>query len=874
MKLIVGHRNPDFDCFASCVAAKKIFPDHLIVISGTPQQNVAQYISIYEERYPYLTESDLNNVKVDSMVIVDTASKERLGGKIQQILDTVDKIVVYDHHPDVKEITINGERHIESVGATITLLVEEIIKKNIEIDSMDATLFAIALYEDTGNLLYTATTIRDLEALKFLFQKNINLAEVSEFIKYDLNYDQKLILDQLVSSMEQHKVKDCVIHIATAETEKFVGGLNAVTTKLWDLQGVDTLICIVRTGKKTHVIGRTSSEDVDVGSALAELGGGGHRKAASCSISLPDVSQVKRLILESIQKHVGRGPVARDVMSSPVRVAYSDMTIEEVNKIMERTGHNGMPVIEGNKLVGIVTKKAVDKAVNHGLLKTPVKSIMSTKLVVADAETPLSKIRKLMADYDIGRIPVLENGILVGIITRTDVMRVSFSDAVRISPRRPMARQDREVFYDVRDKMISFLPKEIYNLLKIFGQLGDDVGLNVYVVGGFVRDLLMGNPSFDTDLVVERDGLRFAEYAASKLNATLVKYDKFMTASLFFNGRRVDVATARIEYYEAPTELPQVEISTIRKDLYRRDFTINAMAIKLNSKDFGLLLDFFGAQEDLREGRIRCLHTLSFIEDPTRILRAVRFEVRFNFKIEEETARLMIEAVRQGYLEKVSGQRIRQEFEKIVQEVKAVEAMSRLSEFEALKRIFPGTFYTATMEEKLRSLYDFLPWAENHFQKIDRFYAVMFVFLEYHSDQSLKELKDRYGLSSKFLQELKLLKKMIIPLAQMIKLRMSFSEIYKMTQGISPEGYCYISSYLDFEDQAYLKQFLQKVATTKLRINGKDLVESFGLAPNRRLGEILEAVYCAKLDGEITDEQELDFVREFIDSTFSKPPGQ
>ncbi|AEH50411.1 CBS domain-containing protein [Pseudothermotoga thermarum] len=869
MKLIVGHKNPDFDCFASCVAAKKLFPDHTVVISGSPQQNVSQYLRIYEDRYPYITESDLGEEKVESLVIVDTASRERLGPKIQQLVDKAEKIVIYDHHPDIKEVTISGEKHIESIGATVTLLVEEIKNKGISIDSMDATLFAIAIYEDTGNLLYTSTTVRDLEALKFLFEKNANLAEVAEFVRYDLNYEQKLILDQLISNIEQHNVKHNVVHVATAETDKFIGGLSAVVTKLWELQGVETLICIIRTGRKIHIIGRTSSEDIDIGGFFTELGGGGHRKAGSCTVNLSDVLEAKRLVLEVIQKYVEKGPLARDVMSSPVRVAYSDMTIEEVNKIMERTGHNGLPVIEGNKLVGIVTKKAVDKAVNHGLLKNPVKSIMSTKLVVVDADTPLSKVRKIMADYDIGRIPVIENGVLVGIITRTDVMRMSFSDAVKAKPKRPITQQSEKIFHNVHDKMISCLPREIYNLLKTFGQFGDEVGLNVYVVGGFVRDLLMDNPSFDIDLVVERDGLKFAEHAAEKLKATLVKHDKFLTASLFFNGRRVDVATARIEYYEAPTELPQVEISTIRKDLYRRDFTINAMAIKLNHKDFGLLLDFFGGQEDIQNKKIRCLHTLSFIEDPTRILRAVRFEVRFDFTIEEETERLMREAIHQGYLEKVSGQRIRQEFEKIVQEIKAVKAIKRLAEFDAIKRTFPGTFYTATMEEKLRALFDFLPWAEKHFGQVDRFYSVMFVLLEYHNEQLLNEIKERYGLSLKFLQQLKLLKKMIIPLSQMIKLRMNFSDIYKVTHDISPEGFCYIASYLEPDDQEYLKQFLERVSTVKLTISGKDLIDKFGLKPSKKLGEILESIYCAKLDGLIDDSNELEYVKSLIESASS-----
>jgi tRNA nucleotidyltransferase (CCA-adding enzyme) len=413
--------------------------------------------------------------------------------------------------------------------------------------------------------------------------------------------------------------------------------------------------------------------------------------------------------------------------------------------------------------------------------------------------------------------------------------------------------------------------------LRLLGRFGDELNLPTYIVGGFVRDLLMGNPNLDLDIVVERDGLAFAEYATKKLDATLVKHEKFLTASLFLkDGTRIDVATARTEYYEAPTELPQVEVSTIKKDLYRRDFTINAMAIKLNQKDFGLLLDFFGAKKDLENKIVRCLHTLSFVEDPTRILRAVRFETRFDFRIEERTSQLMLEATRQGYLEKVSGQRLRQEFEKILEESKWLAALKRLSDFEVIKRMFPGVFYTLTMEQKLRSLADFLPWAEEFFGRIERFYAVMFVFLEYHGDTAIGELKERYGLSSKFVDELKLLKKMIVPLSKVISNKLNFSDIYKMTKGISPEGFCYIASYLDPESQEYLKQFLIRQRETKLKhVDGRVIAQNFGLKPSKLIGELIEEVYCAKLDGSIGDEQEMQFAEKKLkDLVSSKAPAR
>lgn len=856
MNIIAGHRNPDFDCFASAVAAQKIYKDHVVVISGVPQQNLSQYLAIYEEQFNFISESDLPEKRVASLVIVDTASEKRLGKKIRALLKNAERIVVYDHHPDIKESGISGKIKIESVGATITLLLEEIRTHGIPINPVEATLFAIGLYEDTGNFLYTTTTLRDIDALKFLVERGANLVEISDYIKVDLNYDQKIVAEQLISNMETHDVNGINISMAFAETEKFIGGLNAVVSKLWYLQKVDTLVCVVRTGKKTYVVGRTSSNDIDLGSAMAELGGGGHQKAASCSLKTQDLNEAKSKVLNALKKHVNKGLKARDIMSSPVRVVYTGMSISEVNKIMERTGHNGLPVIQDNQLVGIVTKKSVDKAMNHKLGTHPIKSIMSRKLMVVSPETPISKVRQIMVENDIGRVPVVENGILVGIITRTDMMRSILTERLHSDsfPKKTVYESYGTFFADIKDLMISNLPKRILNLLRLFGQYGDEIGLPVYIVGGFVRDLLLGNPNYDLDIVVEKDGLKFAEYVSKQLDVKVVRYEKFLTSSLFFkDGLRVDVATARTEYYEMPTELPQVEVSTIRKDLYRRDFTINAMAIKLNTYDFGTLVDFFGAKRDLEKGVIRALHTLSFLEDPTRILRAVRFEQRFQFTIEEHTAELMKEAVEQGYLARVSGQRLRQEFEKILLERNPVVTIKRLADFRVLKHMFPGVFYTENLHTKLVNLFRFLPWAKQHYkEKLNIFYAVMSVLLEYVTKESLHEIASRYGLSRKFVTELMSIRKAIVPISEMISLRMRFSDIYRTTKDFSPEAMCYLASYLSVEDQEYMKAFLEKLSNTHLsEINGKTLISRYQMKPGKRIGRILEQVLCAKLDEEI-----------------------
>ncbi len=864
MKIIAPHRNPDFDAFAAAVAYRILHPDHEIVLSGRPTQNLSEYLRIYGDSFKYIWEKDLDEEKVKRVVVVDTASPNRLGKKVRAVLKKVE-VVVYDHHPDLKEGGIEGdEMHIEKVGAITTALVEEIMRKEVKVDPIVATLFAIAIYEDTGNLLYSSTTPRDLDAVKFLLESNANLVEVSEYIKLDLSYDQKQILEILLKSIREYSVGGIDVAVATAEYEKFVGGLNVVTSKLWGSSGYETLICIVRTGEKVFVIGRTSSPDVDIGGLMSNLGGGGHRKAGSTSFSGKNVEEVVSIVLNELKNHITPAVRARDAMSSPVKVIYSRSTIEEANKIMERTGHSGLPVVEKNKLVGMVTKKAVDKAMNHGLGSRPVKSIMSTKLITATPDTPLSRIRQMMIENDIGRIPIIENGVLVGIVTRTDILRTIFGDVSGKRRVEGVYRKDLNIFTDIRILMRDRIKPRILNLLRLLGTLGDEEGTKVYVVGGFVRDLLLDIQNEDVDIVVEGNGPEFARYVARFLNVKVVVHDQFMTASLFFkDGFRVDVATARTEYYESPAKLPQVDISSIKNDLYRRDFTINSMAIKLNPGEFGILYDFFGGRKDLEEGIIRALHTLSFIDDPTRILRAVRFEQRFDFHVEEVTENLIKEAVSGGYLEQVTGMRLRQEFEKILKEKNPLKSIRRMAQFDVIKHLFPRTFYSQVMDEKLQRLFSFLPLAKKIFQNLNSFYALMYVFLEFYDEGSLEFVKFRYSIPDRVTDELKILERKVGDVVEGIENGERFSWIYERIQNVSPEGICYIASYLSDHGRKRLVKYLKRLIDSKPNVvNGEYLME-LGIEPGPEMGKLISEVIKGKLDGIVKDERE--FVKKLLE---------
>lgn len=872
MKIIISHKNPDFDSFASSIAAKKLHPEFEIVISGTPNKNLKEFLEIHSEYFSYMLESQIaEDEKIEEVIIVDTAHKERLGRKLSKMIDNVKNITVYDHHPEMKFNTISSRNSvIEDIGSTTTILVREIIENHIRINPIEATLFAIGIYEDTGNFVYSTTTPEDLRTVAWLLENGAKLSLINDFVSLELTHEQQELLTELLNNLEPINLNDIDVYIAIAQREKYVGGLSFITSKLLELTGYDVVFSVVRMGRRVYVVGRSSSDEIDIGKALTELGGGGHRKAGSANFKDMEIDEVLDRLISALKKNLIPVLRARDIMSSPVRVALSTMTVEEVGKIMDITGHNGLPVVEGNKLVGIVVKRDVVKAIKHGLDKSPVKSIMSTKLVVVDPETPISEIRRLMVEKGIGRIPVIENNILTGIITKTDIIRSLHNLEIKRVQVKSIHPDERLKSYDVTEKMKKNLPKDLFNLLRLLGNIGDELDMPIYLVGGFVRDLLLGVENYDIDIVIEGDALKYANKLKDYFNVRIVEHKKFGTAIAIFKDYdlRVDIATARVEYYEAPAKLPKVELSTIKKDLYRRDFSINAMAVKLNPAEFGKLLDFFGCREDLEKGIIRVLYNLSFVEDPTRILRAVRFEQRYNFKIESRTEELLKDAVENGYLEKVTGQRLREEFEKLLEEPDPLKAIRRLAEFNVIVHMFPKTYYTALMDKKTERMFSFFSFFSKGEFKVNKFYALMYIFLEYYTDNDLEEVKNRYDLAGKYIREMKELWRIATLLPNFFGEGMKLSDIYKVIGKLSHEGYFYLSAYLNDEQQRLWKEYITKVEQTKLvRVNGNLLIEKYGFKPGVKIREVLEKIYCAKLDGIIDDEDEEEFLEKIIRRT-------
>ncbi|MFZ3129524.1 MAG: CBS domain-containing protein, partial [Desulfosporosinus sp.] len=556
-----------------------------------------------------------------------------LGEKLAKLPDV--QVEIYDHHPYSGEL--KPGMVIETVGACATILVEKLAALGLPLSGFEATLIAIGIYDDTGSLLFESTTVRDVQAVVYLLGQGANLGVIAEYLRRPLAEEQKALLQQLLDQGQTEFFEGLPVYLSYAETEDYVGGLAILAHQVGELESADTWFLLVKMENRVYVVGRSRRRGLPVDGLVRLFGGAGHARAASATIKNAEISIIMKQLRQGLRSRAIRPHLVRDMMSYPVKTVTPETPLGEVEQILLRYGHTGVPVTEDKRLVGIISRRDVEKSIKHGLKHAPVKGFMTTRVITVEAEAPWDEVQRLMVQHDIGRLPVVEEGNVVGIVSRSDVLRFVHGGSV---PMETQLVRERSIAMrqDILD-LIEGLPVEKRKLLEAVRDTAKEEGCSVYIAGGFVRDLLLFFPTQDLDFVVEGSGGQFAKALLKRLpDGKLTEHIKFGTAQLVFpDGSHLDVASTRWEYYSSPGALPQVEESCLRDDLFRRDFTINAMAICLNAERFGELVDYYGGKRDLQQRKIRFLHNISFIDDPTRILRAIRFSERYQFKLAKET---------------------------------------------------------------------------------------------------------------------------------------------------------------------------------------------------------------------------------------------
>jgi len=849
--------NADFDSFASMVAAKKLYPEAQIVFPGSQEKKLRDFIEAFNP-VEIKRIKDINLSEVTKLIIVDTKIPGRIGLFEELLSNKKIKIHIYDHHPFSKG-EIRGEvEKIERVGATATIFTEILKSRRLHPTPIEATILALAIYEETGCLLFPSTTERDLLVIPYLLKRGANLNIVSSFLKMELSMEELDMLNELVQSSKEMVIEGIRIKVAKASREGYLGDAAHLAHRMMEIEDIDAVVVLLNMEGKILMVARSKVPEFNVSNVMKEFGGGGHPTAASATIKEASLEVVEERLKELLYKNVKPGKVASDIMTSPVISIKWDSSIKEAEAMMTRYGVNVLPILKEERFTGLISREIVEKALYHGFGKSRAIEFSTTDAITVSQHTPIREIETLMIEQNQRFMPVVEDGKIIGAITRTDLLRTLYEEFLR---RRKIEETVTKERPPVGRSLSSWLkerfPSEVYNLLKLSGEVAEELGFNAYLVGGSVRDLLRGEENLDIDIVIEGDGISFAKAFGKKLNAKVRSHQRFGTAQVITDNLKLDVATARTEYYESPGVLPKVETSSIKKDLYRRDFTINTVAIKLNPRDFGLLIDFFGAQRDLREKAIRVLHNISFVEDPTRAFRAVRFSERFGFKISKHTENLIKSAIEMNLFDRLSGSRLYEELLLSFNETEPVRTLKKLSDFGLLKVIYPNLIFNEELEAIFKSMHDTLTWFNLLFleEKTDRGILYLMALLSGLKDEEAKVVIERLSPSPK-------VSSMIIKgmsHARDVLRRLSINdpvEIYNLLSSFKLETVLFsMALSKDRQKQKAISLYLTELRKVKTILKGDDL-KRMGIQPGPVYSKILKELLEEKLRGHLKSRED------------------
>jgi tRNA nucleotidyltransferase (CCA-adding enzyme) len=855
--VITAHSNADFDALAAMIAARKLYPGSVLIFPGSQEKNLRDFFiqsTTYLLDFHAYKDIDPNSVQI--LVVVDTRQKSRLP-HVADLLDKEDLTVhAYDHHPDTDEDLQAEYSLVYPWGSTTAILTEMIQENSLEVSADEATIMGLGLYEDTGCFTFSSTTDHDLAAAAWLRTRGMDVNIISDLINRELNAEQISILNRLLESATSHEINGVEVVLTKVSTDRYVGDFALLVHKMVDMQNLRVIFALGRMQDRIHLVARSRTAEVDVGQICTSLGGGGHSYAASATIKDKTLTQVQDELFGLLYSHINPQILVRSLMSSPAVVIAKNKTIQQAIELMTRFGLKTLPVVEeenSKKCVGLLDHQLADKAQSHGLGEMEIREYMLREFSQVTPDTDLYPVMESILGHRQRLVPVHEQGQIMGVLTRTDLINTLVEEPARIPESLfPERKRERNISSLLKNR----LPEEVYTLLHKSGELADELNFRIYAVGGFVRDILLHRPNFDLDLVVEGDGIVFASNLADRLGGRVRSHQKFKTAVVILpDEQRIDVATARLEYYEHPAALPTVALSSIKMDLFRRDFTVNALAVQLNPEKFGRLVDFFGGQEDIKDRTLRVLHSLSFVEDPTRILRAIRFESRFDFKIGGQTERLIKNAVHLNMFHKLSGSRIMQELKLILEEENPLTCLKRMEKFHLLESIHPLLILDQHKENVLEEISKVLNWYKLlYIEPLPQIWIVycLGLFFRFNSDQ-VRMLTRRLNFTPKqeafFISIRQEVYNTSEKLYRWSKEEGSVSNLYFILHPLPLEGTLYLMARIQNEDlRKNISHFLTQLKDQKPDITGADLKE-MGLPTGPVYSQILKRVLAAKLDG-------------------------
>ncbi len=867
-ELIATHASADFDAYASMLAARRLYPEAVVCLPSTLDRNVRELHRLLADEIGAVETASIDLATVRRLIVVDTVHADRLDERLQPLTRAPEvERIVFDHHGDPPPDWADPDFVIVSTdGALTTTLVGILAGRDSTVTVYEATAFALGIHEDTGSLTFPSATERDAEALAWCLRHGARQDLIARFLRSPLAPGEVALFEALLAVLRPQRVHGIDVLVATLVWPDYVDGVANLAHKLIDVTDAAALVLLVEVDGRTVCVARSRVPEVDAAALAAALGGGGHAAAAAGIVRKP-AAAAEALLLAALPGAVTAPICAREIMSSPARSVDPDDSVAMAMALCQRHGQSGVLVARAGRLEGVVGREDLDKALGHGLSHAPVKAVMSAAVPVCDEETPLPELQRLLSSSGAGRVAVLSQGQLAGVVARVDVLRaldvgVPGDDGANAGAAGGGAATD-----SIAEQL-----QQLPGVAPLFEavQAASEGVAGVYLVGGTVRDILIGEQGLDIDIAVEGDAIAFARSLGKVLRGSVRAHDSFGTAVVSWGDEeRLDVVTARSEFYDAPGALPTVEHASIRDDLFRRDFTINAIAASLRGPDFGRLVDPFGGRRDLARRTVRVLHNLSFIDDPTRLFRAVRYETRYGFRMDERTERLARACVEMGLVRDLSGARLREELVAILEESGRGTAILRLAELGATAAVDPA-----------------LAADQDTVELLDRL-AVLRAELA-------PEVPDwRLGLAA--------LARRLAPdeayaLAERLKLSRRNADALAAAVGVAPrlvralrgrdaspaEIVALVEPYpadvallaLAHEELPALRSYLASWREVRLTVTGADLA-GLGLAESPRVGEVLAELRRRKLNGELPGHAaELAAARDLVaEALTADPPG-
>ena len=866
MRLIMTHEQADLDALASLLGAHILDPDSYALLPRQFNRNGQAFLRKYGLKLGFSRITDLPRRNIEEITLVDTQSMVTLRGITKET-----KVSVIDHHPRKNQGQPDWDYEVHETGACTTVLVEKIIEKGLKLTTEEATLMLLGIYEDTGSLSYPSTIARDASAVSWLLAAGADLNVAAKYLNPPLSSAQVQLYDRLLKTAQSVMVEQSMVVVATAAALDLNDEISSVAHRLREFLMPDGLVVLVLTRMGLRMVARASSPNIDMAKLARRFEGGGHQRAASALIRLDPRPEAKlstailnkyeQLILEYLPSVVTPSLQVRHIMSQNPLLLSPETTVKEAADLMNRYGFEGYPVVEDGRVIGLLNRRNVDRALQHKL-KTTARDLMDGGEVSVVPGDSILHLQELMTSSGWGQVPVLDpmNGTIIGIVTRTDLLGA-------LQPSSDLPTQE-----EVVAKLEQALPRPRLRFLEAIAQRAADFEVSAYIVGGFVRDLLLDLPSQDFDIVIEGDAITFAKDLAKSLGGRVVSHSRFGTAKWIISEEKeaiakaifgmdevdldllpehLDLISARTEFYEKPAALPTVERSSIKMDLHRRDFTINTLALQLDGQHFGTLYDFWGGMEDIHDGKIRVLHALSFVDDATRMLRAVRFAKRFGFRIESRTLSLL--QTNLPLLNEISGARLLHEFNLILQESEAVGMLHAAYELGIMSAIHRDLPWNSTISQSLaRALTQLGNSGMSTHKSADlseRQTIAYCLWLEGLSETALAKVNERIVFPARVIRLIEQTRQVRSALPGLVGAKPS--QIVEVLQYVQPEAIDAIRlSSQDEREISVLDNFLSHYQHISQHSKGEDL-RALGLEPSPRFETILKQLKTAWLDGEI-----------------------